>query len=114
MLAAYSRAQLHDESYGLGDSFSANPNGGKQGRGEGRDLVWRSRSDNPINKWYFERSSGHIRMGKWVVFWCDAEKRLKTEEGRRGSAGLSYIEEWEVGRLSSWTKVVPQVPSSWK
>jgi amino-acid N-acetyltransferase len=105
---------LHDESYGLGHPFSINPNGGKEGKGEGRDLVWRSRSNNPVNKWYFERSTGHVRMGPWVLFWCDAEKRLKTEEGRRASAGLSYIEEWEQGRLSIWANVVGMVPSSWK
>lgn len=105
---------LHDESYGLGHPFSINPNGGKEGKGEGRDLVWRSRADNPINKWYFERSTGHMRLGSWVLFWCDAEKRLKVEEGRRANAGLSYIEEWEEGRLSQWANVVTKVPSAWK
>lgn len=105
---------LHDESYGLGHPFSINPNGGKEGKGEGRDLVWRSRADNPINKWYFERSTGHMRLGSWVLFWCDAEKRLKVEEGRRANAGLSYIEEWEEGRLSRWADVVTKIPSVWK
>jgi amino-acid N-acetyltransferase len=105
---------LHDETYGLGLPFSVNPNGGKEGRGEGEDLVWRSRANNPVNKWYFERSTGHLRMGDWTLFWCDAEKRLKTEEGRRASAGLSYVEEWEHGRLGLWADVVPNVPSSWK
>ncbi|KAF8807736.1 mitochondrial amino-acid acetyltransferase [Phlegmacium glaucopus] len=105
---------LHDESYGLGLPFSANPNGGKGGKGEGRDLVWRSRSNNPVNKWYFERSTGHLRMGPWVLFWCDGEKRIKTEEGRRGSPGLSFVEEWEEGRLDDWTEVVTKIPSSWK
>lgn len=106
--------QLHDESYGLGDSFSVNPNGGKGGQGEGRDLVWRSRSTNPINKWYFERSSGHVRLGSWVLFWCDAEKRLKNEAGQLGTAGVSYVEKWEQGRLAKWAQVVLRVPSSWK
>ncbi|KAG2159694.1 uncharacterized protein EDB93DRAFT_7768 [Suillus bovinus] len=105
---------LHDESYGLGHPFSINPNGGKEGKGEGRDLVWRSRNDNPINKWYFERSSGHMRMGSWVFFWCDAEKRLKVEEGRRANAGLSYIEDWEENRLSRWADVITKIPSVWK
>ncbi|KAF9015534.1 mitochondrial amino-acid acetyltransferase [Cyathus striatus] len=105
---------LHDESYGLGHPFSANPNGGRGGMGEGYDLVWRSRSNNPVNKWYFERSSGHLRMGSWVLFWCDAEKRLKIEEGRRGSAGLSYVEHWEEGRLAKWADIVSSIPSSWK
>lgn len=105
---------LHDESYGLGLPFSANPNGGKQGKGEGRDLVWRSRANNPVNKWYFERSTGHVRMGEWVLFWCDAEKRLKTEGAGRANAGLSYIEHWEHGRLSVWADVVMKIQSSWR
>lgn len=105
---------LHDETYGLGHPFSANPNGGRGGVGEGRDLVWRSRSNNPVNKWYFERSTGHLRLGSWVLFWCDAEKRLKIEEGRRGNAGLSYVEEWEKGRLERWADAVMKIPSSWK
>ena len=104
---------LHDESYGLGLPFATNPNGGKGGKGEGRDLVWRSRSNNPVNKWYFERSTGHLRMGSWVLFWCDGEKRIKTEEGRRGSLGLSFVEEGEEGRLDDWTEVVTKIPSSW-
>ncbi|KAF8078772.1 mitochondrial amino-acid acetyltransferase, partial [Lyophyllum atratum] len=101
---------LHDESYGLGLPFSANPNGGKGGKGEGEDLVWRSRADNPVNKWYFERSSGHLRMGSWVLFWCDAEKRLEIEKGRRGSSGLSHVEDWEEGRLVKWADCCPQDP----
>ncbi|EAU92698.1 amino-acid N-acetyltransferase [Coprinopsis cinerea okayama7 len=105
---------LHDESYGLGHPFSANPNGGKGGKGEGRDLVWRSRSNNPVNKWYFERSTGHLRMGQWVLFWADAEKRLKVEESLRGSAGLSFIEDWEHGRLGKWADTITKIPSSWK
>ncbi|KAF9785832.1 hypothetical protein BJ322DRAFT_1122640, partial [Thelephora terrestris] len=105
---------LHDESYGLGHPFSVNPNGGKEGHGQGRDLVWRSRANNPVNKWYFERSTGHLRVGEWVLFWCDAEKRLRIEEGRRASAGLQFVEKWEEGRVESWADVVMKVPSSWK
>ena len=105
---------LHDESYGLGHPFSVNPNGGKEGRGEGRDLVWRSRANNPVNKWYFERSTGHVKVGEWVLFWCDAEKRLKIEEGRRASAGLQFVERWEEGRVRAWVDVVMKIPSSWK
>lgn len=104
---------LHDESYGLGHPFSLNPNGGKEGKGEGRDLVWRSRSNNPVNKWYFERSTGHLRMGSWVLFWCDAEKRLKAKEAHSVSP-LSYIEDWESGRLERWAEAVTRVPSAWK
>lgn len=105
---------LHDESYGLGHPFSVNPNGGKEGHGEGRDLVWRSRGNNPVNKWYFERSTGYLRVGEWVMFWCDAEKRLRIEEGRKANAGLQFVEKWEEGRVQAWADVVTKVPSSWK
>ena len=105
---------LHDESYGLGHPFSVNPNGGKEGHGEGRDLVWRSRANNPVNKWYFERSTGYLRVGEWVIFWCDAEKRLRIEEGRRANAGLQFVEKWEEGRVQAWADVVMKIPSSWE
>lgn len=156
---------LHDESYGLGLASALNPNvGGRQGRGVGRDLVWRSRAGNPVNGWYFERSTGHKRivpllsssstssslaprededakkvMGKkkgseWVLFWCDAEERLRvgeedlriswekeleehaTEEmrGRRVHVpGLSWLVDEEEGRLEKWEKIVSSIPSSW-
>ena len=104
---------LHDESYGLGHPFSVNPNGGKEGHGEGRDLVWRSRANNPVNKWYFERSTGYLRVGEWVLFWCDAEKRLRIEEGRKANAGLQFVEKWEEGRVRKWADIVMKIPSSW-
>ncbi|KAF8757074.1 N-acetylglutamate synthase [Rhizoctonia solani] len=120
---------LHDESFGLGSDHAMNPNeGGKQGEGEGRDLVWRSRADNPVNKWYYERASGHLRIdgGKWVLFWSDAEVRIRKLEdqarrtaeeegiGRRRVPGLPYVLNEEKGRLSRWADIVSAIPSSWK
>lgn len=34
-------------------------------------IVWRSRADNAVNKWYFERADGHWRIlnTQWVMFW---------------------------------------------
>lgn len=32
-------------------------------------LIWRSRSDNPINEFYFRESDGSVRRGRWTVFW---------------------------------------------
>ncbi|KAJ1304339.1 hypothetical protein OPQ81_005496 [Rhizoctonia solani] len=114
---------LHDESFGLGSDGAMNPNeGGKQGEGEGRDLVWRSRADNPVNKWYYERASGHLRIdgGKWVLFWADADMRLRKLEdqareraeeegiGRRRVPGLPYVLNEEKGRLSKWAEISNQ------
>ncbi|KAF9303329.1 Amino-acid acetyltransferase, mitochondrial [Mortierella antarctica] len=52
------------------------------------DLVWRSRSDNPVNKWYFDRADGNIRIPNtnWTVFWY-------------GPKGLSLIRDYiEISR----------------
>lgn len=128
---------LHDESYGLGTPFARNfLEGSMQGFGQGQDLVWRSRADNPVNKWYYERSSGHLRIGskkEWVLFWCDAESRLRKMEssiragGEDGSCppeivrgknghvmrGPPFVAEEEQGRLGKWARVVGNIPSSW-
>ncbi|KAI9486030.1 MAG: hypothetical protein EXX96DRAFT_547438 [Benjaminiella poitrasii] len=35
------------------------------------ELLWRSRKENGVNKWYFERSNGYLRLKdtNWVLFW---------------------------------------------
>ncbi|KAJ5319934.1 hypothetical protein N7508_000217 [Penicillium antarcticum] len=37
-------------------------------------VCWRSRKDNPVNKWYFERSSGTWKLAdsNWTMFWTTA------------------------------------------
>lgn len=98
---------LRDEVQGLGLLDALNDNGGKGGFGKGQDLVWKSRADNPVNRWYYERSNGFVKIdtrsdsekkiaqealaaGKevpaykeWVLFWCDAEDRLSEMSGER-------------------------------
>lgn len=34
-------------------------------------VCWRSRKDNPVNKWYFERSAGTWKLSEsnWTMFW---------------------------------------------
>jgi amino-acid N-acetyltransferase len=34
-------------------------------------VCWRSRKDNPVNKWYFERSRGTFKIpgSNWTMFW---------------------------------------------
>ena len=36
-----------------------------------KGVCWRSRKDNPVNKWYFERSDGtwQIPQTNWTMFW---------------------------------------------
>lgn len=38
-------------------------------------VLWRSRKDNPVNKWYFERSVGTSKLAdcNWAMFWTTLE-----------------------------------------
>jgi amino-acid N-acetyltransferase len=121
---------LRDETFGLGLLDALNPNGGKQGFGFGTDLVWRSRADNPVNKWYSERSNGFVHipeMGsggvKGTLFWCDAEDRLVRQmeasaalsnEGRASERqSISIVMKEEEGRLARWARVIGNIGSCW-
>ncbi|KAJ3117519.1 Ribonucleoside-diphosphate reductase large subunit [Phlyctochytrium bullatum] len=59
------------------------------------DLFWRSRADNPVNKWYFDRSSGNVKLpgGRWVLFWY----------GRKG-----------VARMSEYERIAANVPPTFQ
>ena len=126
---------LRDETYGLGLLDAANPSEGSlSGVGRGRDLVWRSRADNPVNKWYYERSNGFLylppdelvseevvvsKKSGWKMFWCDAEERIREkarEEGREFGGGslVRIVEAEERGRLERWAPVVGGIKSSWQ
>ena len=117
---------LRDETFGLGLLDALNPNGGKEGIGFGTDLVWRSRADNPVNKWYFERSNGFVHIpemgaggAKGTMFWCDAEDRLARllEAGSKGQpnerGGISMLTKEEEGRLARWSRVIGSIASCW-
>ncbi|KAK4695487.1 amino-acid N-acetyltransferase, partial [Phenoliferia sp. Uapishka_3] len=105
---------LRDESFGLGLPSALNPNiGGLHGKGEGRDLVWRSRSNNPVNKWYFERSNGFFKIPPpkgsavgFALFWCEKEDKVNAfrKEGDEGEAPKM---------LEEWSEVVGRIPSCW-
>lgn len=116
---------LRDETFGLGLLDALNPNGGKEGIGRGTDLVWRSRADNPVNRWYFERSNGFVNlpeMGKGgtpgTLFWADAEDRIRSQlEGDEGGGerrSVSVVMAEEEGRLQRWARVIGAIKSCWK
>ena len=105
---------LRDESFGLGLLSALNPNvGGLKGQGIGRDLVWRSRANNPVNKWYFERSNGFFGIPSRVeggvgfqLFWCEAEDRVGVfkRDGEEGS----------LDKLRAWEESISRISSCWK
>ncbi len=37
-----------------------------------KELIWRSRVKNPVNKWYFDRAKGSFTLESkiWKMFWC--------------------------------------------
>ena len=49
-------------------------------------VCWRSRKDNPVNKWYFERSKGTWKMpdSNWTMFWTTDDVEAGDERGLFG------------------------------
>ncbi|KAI7946516.1 hypothetical protein MJO29_011043 [Puccinia striiformis f. sp. tritici] len=127
---------LRDESFGLGNLDALNNNGGLSGIGEPVDLVWRSRSDNPVNRWYFERSNGFIKLPPshlsnpssvkptFSLFWCAADHHssldnLKhpsthtTNPSVETSSSSSHIDIMKPTQLQTWCRIINQIPGCW-
>jgi len=47
-----------------------------------KSLIWRSRTNNPVNRWYFERAQGSYtdREKGWTVFWYGLKDFKQVEE----------------------------------
>lgn len=128
---------LRDESFGLGSQDALNNNGGLGGKGTPMDLVWRSRTENPVNRWYWERSNGSLKIGKpkgskvaFSMFWCYAEGSRDVAIPRADPVSPAEVEvdgeglrprrrEGEEpvvdpGGLSRWTRTLGAIPSCWK
>ncbi|KAI8621268.1 hypothetical protein BC830DRAFT_1163843 [Chytriomyces sp. MP71] len=55
------------------------------------NVCWRSRTANPVNKWYFERSVGNVRFGEdgyWMMFWYGRDGLQRLEDYRGVCAGI--------------------------
>ncbi len=63
-------------------------------------LYWRSRPDNPANKWYLARADGMHRAPEWLVFWTGVEGRERIEAciADALSLGHSFIEPKPIPR----------------
>ncbi|KAG0653771.1 Amino-acid acetyltransferase, mitochondrial [Rhodotorula mucilaginosa] len=109
---------LRDESWGLGLLDALNPNvGGLGGQGIPRDLVWRSRSNNPVNKWYHDRSTGFFKIPPppggavgFALFWCEVEDRASEfmRDEKEGKKMRSAPE-----KLTKWAPCIGAIPSCW-
>ncbi|PHH71050.1 hypothetical protein CDD83_5282 [Cordyceps sp. RAO-2017] len=60
-------------------------------------VCWRSRNENPVNKWYFERSTGTSKLSKsnWTMFWT--------------TLGLGH----KNSKLRDYEWVCRNIPASW-
>lgn len=67
-------------------------------------VVWRSRKTNPVNKWYFERSTGtwQIPNAQWTMFWTGNDV---DSEGKKD-------QEW-MERLNDYVDVCENIQPSW-
>ena len=128
---------LRDESFGLGNLDALNNNGGLSGLGEPVDLVWRSRTDNPVNRWYFERSNGFIKLPplpaptptpnssakrpNFSLFWCaadhpaplDIKHNHSAPNTSRDPSSSPLIDILRSTKLQTWCRVINQIPSCW-
>lgn len=66
----------------------------------GDELLWRSRKNNPVNSWYFQRSSGSFNLkNEFKVFWLTDSKSPKVNPEKL----KAYIEIGEMIK-PSWEK----------
>jgi amino-acid N-acetyltransferase len=71
-------------------------------------VCWRSRTTNPVNKWYFERAVGmwDLPDGYWTMFWTTegvVEEAAKTAKAKKGG----------VTRWDAYVDVCSGVVPSW-
>ncbi|KAJ6784724.1 hypothetical protein PWT90_07361 [Aphanocladium album] len=66
-------------------------------------VCWRSRKNNPVNKWYFERSVGTIKLSdsNWTMFWttlglCGRQPKLQQYESVCRSVQPSWADKSSV------------------
>ncbi|KAH7072568.1 mitochondrial amino-acid acetyltransferase [Paraphoma chrysanthemicola] len=72
-------------------------------------VVWRSRTSNPVNKWYQERSSGtwNLPGGQWTMFWTTDGVTDKWEGREWG------LKEEEMTRWDAYVDVCSGIVPSW-
>lgn len=71
-------------------------------------VVWRSRKDNPVNKWYFERARGTRKLSdsNWTMFWTGGENGEETGGGDEAVLGVD-------GRIGDFEAVCRAVEPTW-
>lgn len=83
-----------------------------------KGVVWRSRKDNPVNRWYFERADGTWKIPEsgWTMFWTGGElwgKENGEPVGEHGAATISQSGEWRRQRWKEYVSVCRGIEASW-
>ncbi|KAF1960765.1 N-acetylglutamate synthase [Byssothecium circinans] len=82
-----------------------------------KGVVWRSRKNNPVNKWYFERSVGmwNLPDGYWTMFWTSegvadewAQAQVEAKRDGGGDKGNKGMTRW-----NAYVDVCAGVRPSW-
>lgn len=73
-------------------------------------VVWRSRTSNPVNKWYQERSKGmwNLPGGQWTMFWTTEGVTQAWDAGIGGVNGSREISRWD-----AYVDVCSGIEPSW-
>jgi acetylglutamate synthase len=53
------------------------------------NLFWRSRINNPVNGWYFEKSDGACKFEHWVLFWI----KMSDDQVKRATRYILNLDE---------------------
>ncbi|KAF1987408.1 N-acetylglutamate synthase [Aulographum hederae CBS 113979] len=82
-------------------------------------VVWRSRQNNPVNKWYFERSRGTWKIPgtQWTMFWTGPGVEFgSAEDGVKGAHGEGVVrtQEEKRQRWDDYVGVCKSITASWK
>jgi len=75
-------------------------------------VVWRSRTSNPVNKWYQERSTGtwNLPGDQWTMFWTTEGV---TEKWEVGAWQLDMSGKAEMTRWEAYVDVCGGITPSW-
>ncbi|WPK23529.1 hypothetical protein PUMCH_000770 [Australozyma saopauloensis] len=77
------------------------------------ELIWRSRNNNPVNKWYFERSRGSANVpdSQWKLYFTGEiyDKRMGTKLDGTENESVDITQ-----KLKIYSEVVLSIPPSFK
>lgn len=74
------------------------------------ELIWRSRKNNPVNKWYFQRCRGSISVAEsqWKIFYTGEVFNKKIDKLRRRSSDSVDIKD----KIAQYMQVAEGIPAS--